>query len=176
MSNGASGTQASLRADKLWEEQGTFSLCRFGLVGDGEERSRLEAQAAQLAIQDHVRFTGFQAEPGKFLHIMSAFLLTSESEGMPLSLLEAWAVGVPVAAFRVGGLPELIQAGETGYLADFGNVDQLAGHIVHLIEHPQEAQVIADRCREVVRRRFDVATMAQAYDQRYRELWAGRQR
>lgn len=146
------------------------------LVGDGEERGKLEALAAQLGVIDQVRFTGFQTEPGKFLHIMSAFLLTSESEGMPLSLLEAWAVGVPVATFRVCGLPELIRTGETGYLAEFGNVDQLADQVIHLIEHHQEAQTIADRCRDEVRRRFDVATMARAYDSRYRELMAGRRR
>jgi glycosyltransferase involved in cell wall biosynthesis len=146
------------------------------LVGDGDERSKLEALAAQLGVIDQVRFTGFQAEPGKFLHIMSAFLLTSESEGMPLSLLEAWAVGVPVATFRVGGLPELIHHGETGYLADFGRVDPLADHVVHLIEQPKEAKAIADRCREVARRRFDVETMARAYDSRYRKLLTGRQR
>lgn len=146
------------------------------LVGDGEERSKLEALATQLGVIDQVRFTGFQAEPGKFLHLMSAFLLTSESEGMPLSLLEAWAVGVPVATFRVGGLPELIRHGETGCLADFGNIDQLADQVVDLIEHPKEAQTIADRCRDEVRRRFDVATMAKAYDSRYRQLIAGRRR
>jgi len=146
------------------------------LVGDGGERSKLEALAAQLGVQDHVRFTGFQSEPGQFLHIMSAFLLTSESEGMPLSLLEAWAVGVPVATFRVGGLPELIHHGETGYLAEFGNVDQLAEHVVHLLEHPKEAEAIANRCRDEVRQRFDVSTMARAYDSRYRQLFPGRRR
>ncbi|MFT3883493.1 MAG: glycosyltransferase [Gemmatales bacterium] len=140
------------------------------LVGDGEERNKLEALAAQLGVIDQVRFTGFQSEPGKFLHLMSAFLLTSESEGMPLSLLEAWAVGVPVATFRVGGLPELIRHGETGCLAEFGNVDQLAEQVIHLIEHPSEAQAIANRCRDEIRQRFDVATMARAYDTRYREL------
>lgn len=146
------------------------------LVGDGEERSNLESQAARLGVQDHVRITGFQEDSGKFLHLLSAFLLTSESEGMPLSLLEAWAVGVPVAAFRVGGLPELIRSGETGYLVDFGEINQLAKHVVYLIENPKEAQIIADRCREEVRRRFDVTTMAENYNQRYRKLWAGRRR
>ncbi|HQR06565.1 MAG TPA: glycosyltransferase [Gemmatales bacterium] len=141
------------------------------LVGDGDERSKLEALAAQLGVIDRVRFTGLQAEPGKFLHLMSAFLLTSESEGMPLSLLEAWAVGVPVVTFRVGGLSELVRHGETGYLADFGEVNQLADHIVRLIEHPKEAQAVANRCRDEVRHRFDVATMARAYDTRYRELF-----
>lgn len=146
------------------------------LVGDGEERSKLESIAVQLGVIDQVRFTGFQSEPGKFLHLMSAFLLTSESEGMPLSLLEAWAVGVPVASFAVGGLPELIRHSETGYLAEFGKVDQLAHLVVHLIVHPKEAQLIIDRCRDEVRQRFNVATMARAYDTRYRELLAGRRR
>lgn len=146
--------------------------CYLLLVGDGEDRQKLEAQAVSLGVAEKVRFTGFQSDPGKFLHLMSAFLLTSESEGMPLSLLEAWAVGVPVLAFAVGGLPELIQDGETGFLASFGDVKKMADQVDTLLHDADLTKNIVQRCREKVEHDFDVATMADQYDRRYRELLA----
>lgn len=144
------------------------------IIGDGPERAKLEALAVQLGVNERVRFLGFLPEPGRYLHLISAFLLTSESEGLPLALLEAWAVGVPVVAFRVGGLPELIDHGKTGFLADFSNVDQMADHIMYLLSHPEVAEQIKEQCRNVVRQKYDVRRMAQTYDQRYRELSAER--
>lgn len=154
--------------------QAQIPQCYLMLVGDGEERQKLEAEAERLGVAERVRFTGFQSEPGQFLHLMSAFLLTSESEGMPLSLLEAWAVGVPVLTFAVGGLPELIVPGETGYLAPFGDTQALAGHVVQLLRDPLAAKAMIQRCQEKVVRDFDVARMAEAYDSRYRALLKGR--
>lgn len=145
------------------------------VVGDGPKRKELEQQAKQLGVYDAIRFAGFQSEPGPFLHLMSAFLLTSESEGMPMSLLEAWAVGVPAISFRVGGLPELIHDGETGFLADFGDTEKMARHIVNLVDNGQLAQRLAAACRRQARERFDVKVMAKQYDDRYRQLLAGRQ-
>ncbi len=145
------------------------------IVGDGPKRLELEQQAKELGVYDAVRFAGFQSEPGPFLQLMSAFLLTSESEGMPMSLLEAWAVGVPAISFRVGGLPELIHDDDTGFLANFGDTEKMSRYIVNVVENGQLAQRLAAACRRQARERFDVKVMAKQYDDRYRQLLAGRQ-
>lgn len=144
--------------------------CHLIMVGDGEERTRLQSIAQEMGMATHVRFVGMQNEPADFLHLMSAFILTSESEGMPLSLLEAWTAGVPVFVFGVGGLPELVKEGETGYLASFGEVEQLAEKVVQHVEHPDRAKTLIERAQAKVWREFDVSTMAATYDQQYRTL------
>jgi glycosyltransferase involved in cell wall biosynthesis len=144
--------------------------CHLILVGDGEERARLETLAQELGIASHVRLVGMQKEPASYLHLMSAFILTSESEGMPLSVLEAWAAGVPVFVFGVGGLPELVKEGETGYLAPFGEVAQLAEKVVQHLLQADRAKSLIERCQAKVLCEFDVTSMATTYDQRYRTL------
>ncbi len=147
--------------------------CHLILVGDGEERAKLESLAQELGIATHVRLVGMQKEPAGYLHLMSASILTSESEGMPLSLLEAWASGVPVFVFGVGGLPELVKESETGYLAPFGEVAQLAEKVVLHLQHPDRAKPLIERCQAKVLHEFDVASMTATYDQRYRALAGG---
>jgi glycosyltransferase involved in cell wall biosynthesis len=146
--------------------------CHLILVGDGEERTRLESLAQEMGISDDVRFVGMQDKPADFLHLMSAFVLTSESEGMPLSLLEAWAVGLPVFVFAVGGLPELVKEGNTGYLATFGEVTVLAEKVIKHLKKPAVAKLLVERGRDKVLREFDIRSMAATYDQHYRALLA----
>ncbi|MFO0812249.1 MAG: glycosyltransferase [Gemmatales bacterium] len=147
--------------------------CHLLIVGDGEERANLEAQAQQMKLSEVVHFTGFQTNPAPALKLMSAFLLTSESEGMPLSILEAWGVGVPVAAFAVGGLPELLKNGETGSLAPFGDVNGLAQHVMQFLSHPEIAHSYINHTQQLVDAQFDVRNMARSYDTAYRELLGG---
>lgn len=147
--------------------------CRLVIVGDGEQRTKLESLARELGIAHHVHLVGMQKEPWAYLHLMSAFILTSESEGMPLSLLEAWAAGVPVFVFEVGGLPELVKEGETGYLAPFGELAQLANKVIVHLQQSEHARSLIERCQAKVLREFDVSSMATTYDQRYRALLTG---
>ncbi len=103
---------------------------------------------------------------------MDVFALTSRSEGMPLSVLEAWAAGVPGVASRVGGLPEMVEVGKTGLLVDAEDEDALVHAVRGLLVKPEWAQGIGLAGRELVRDRYDVRVMAAAYDRHYRELLA----
>src|SRR5438045_4631957 len=96
-------------------------------------RAELEKLVHELGIHARVHFSGYQSESGRFLHVMNVFALTSESEGMPLAILEAWAAGLPVVASRVGGLPELIEGTGTGILFNSGDVEELAASIAMLL-------------------------------------------
>src|SRR5207302_10208239 len=91
------------------------------VVGGGPRLSELQKVSDRLGVSSCVHLVGYQERPQRFLRLMDVFALTSRSEGMPLSVLEAWAAGVPVVASRVGGLPELVEHGRNGMLFNFGD-------------------------------------------------------
>jgi len=96
----SSGKNCCCRA--LAKMRGQFPEARLLLVGDGPERPRLEQEADTLGIRDRVCFAGYQPHPERFLQAMDVFALTSRSEGLPVSLLEAWAAG-PARGLFGGG-------------------------------------------------------------------------
>lgn len=140
------------------------------LVGDGPERHRLQQLAEDLDISDRVHFAGYQSRPEQFLHAMDIFALTSRLEGMPLAILEAWAAGLPVIASRVGGVPRMISAGQTGLLFDFGDEAALGESMSRLLESPDEARRLGEAGRDYVRSRYDLRVMADTYERHYRDL------
>ena len=96
------------------------------LVGDGPEFSRTQALVGELGLADRVRFVGVVDEVASLLSAADLLLLPSETESFGLVALEAMASGVPVVASRVGGLPEVVEHGVTGYLAPVGDVEAMA--------------------------------------------------
>jgi N-acetyl-alpha-D-glucosaminyl L-malate synthase BshA len=99
---------------------------RLLLVGDGPDRGRAEQSASEEGVSDRVWFLGKQDSVAELLACSDLFLLPSESEAFGLVALEALACGVPVIATRVGGIPEVVTDGDTGYLAPVGDVDGMA--------------------------------------------------
>ena len=104
---------------------------RLRLVGDGPDRASLEALAKELGLSDAVMFAGRLPEEDTLAEIARADLLVLPSfmEGLPIVLMEAMAVGVPVIASRVAGIPELVEDDETGLLFTPSNWDELASRI-----------------------------------------------
>ena len=88
------------------------------IVGDGPDRSTLEALARQLGVDGDVTFAGYQTNPMQWLETFDLFALSSDTEQLPISMLEAMACGIPVVATRVGDVPEIMPAVATGALAD----------------------------------------------------------
>lgn len=103
---------------------------RFALVGDGPLRSELEALAKQLNITDRVTFFGFRSDAPRFLAGFDYFCLSSKEEGLGTSLIDAMLLKIPVIATRAGGIPELIEDGQTGLLAEPQNPTHLAETIL----------------------------------------------
>jgi glycosyltransferase involved in cell wall biosynthesis len=137
------------------------------LVGDGDWQSKLEAQAATLGVASSVHFAGYQPNPEVCFRLMDVFALTSRSEGMPVALLEAWAAGLPVAASRVGGVPELMDDGRNGLLFDFPDVSGLMVALDRLLGDKDLRDSLGRAGREDVRKGFAVAQTAAKYEAMY---------
>jgi glycosyltransferase involved in cell wall biosynthesis len=140
------------------------------LVGDGPMLGPLKKQVEELGLESCVHFAGYQASPGRYLHAMDLFVLTSESEGMPLAVLEAWAAGLAVVASRVGGLPEFIDHGRNGLLYTFGDEEALVDSMAQLMENRQEAERLAGAGLQLVQSQYTLQRTAETYDAAYRLL------
>lgn len=140
------------------------------LIGDGPMRADLQELARKLNLADRVHFAGYRADPAPFVRSMSVFALTSRSEGMPLSVLEAWAAGVPVVASRVGGLPELIRQDSTGLLFESGSAPEFAASVLRVLGDGKLRGDLIAAARRRVQTEFDVRVMAARYAEFYHSL------
>jgi glycosyltransferase involved in cell wall biosynthesis len=143
---------------------------RLLLVGDGPLRADLQGLAARLGVGDAVHFAGYQSRPERFLGAMDVFALTSRIEGMPLAVLEAFAAGVPVVASRVGGVPEVVDSGNNGFVFEYGDETALVGRLLELLNGPELARHVGEAGRDSARSRYSAAVMAAAYHRHYLEL------
>jgi N-acetyl-alpha-D-glucosaminyl L-malate synthase BshA len=121
---------------------------RLILVGDGPERSECERLCRELGITEYVKFMGKQDSLPEILSIADLFFMPSQSESFGLSALEAMSCGVPVISSSVGGLPELNLHGETGYIAEFGDVERMAKYAVELFSEEKKYKLFQKNARE----------------------------
>jgi len=147
---------------------------RIALVGDGVERPRLESLAAGLGITDRVSFLGSRSDVGALLPGLDVFTLASRREGLPLSLLEALAAGVPAVTTAVGEMPRVL-AGGAGLTVPSGDVPGLGTALARAALDPAWRRSAGRAGRELVRARYSMDAMADAYVHSYRSaLGAGR--
>ncbi len=121
--------------------------CKLILVGDGPERYACEKLCRELKICDKVIFLGKIRNTSQVLKLADVFLLPSETESFGLAALEAMAVGVPVISSNTGGIPEVNIHGESGYLSNVGDVDDMAKNMIHLLQ-PNELEGFKKRALE----------------------------
>ena len=136
---------------------------KLQLVGDGPDRAALEALAAELDVAQAVTFVGRLSETETLAEIAGSDMLVLPSfmEGLPIVLMEAMALGVPVVASRVAGIPELVEDGVTGLLFTPSDWDALAGSIERLLDDKTLCDSIGQRAAEKVEAEFDARKSAQ---------------
>ncbi len=139
----------------------------FAWVGEGECRAALEGERARLGLEDRVHLLGFRRDALGLLAQFTIFALPSYLEGLCTSLLDAQALGVPVVATAVGGIPDAVEDGVTGRLVPPRDPEAMAGALLAALEHPEESARLAERGRQTVRA-FSVDRMVERTLEEYR--------
>jgi glycosyltransferase involved in cell wall biosynthesis len=169
-------TLATAAAEVISKHPGT----RFLIVGDNSlvdlNRSHYEKvlqKLNELGIADKFIFTGHRDDVIRLTAAMDICVLSTTREGFPLSVLEAMAMRKPVVATAVGGIPEIVEPGVTGYLHQRGNSKELADAIVSLIENPDEASRIGQTAYEHVRQQYSRQTFFDEISKAYSDVMRG---
>lgn len=139
---------------------------RLVLVGDGPDRDAAEREARALGVSSKVRCVGKVDDIAEALRSADLYLLPSQTESFGLSALEAMATGVPVVGTRVGGLPEVVEHGVSGFLGELGDVDGLARGAIDLLRDGARWQAASRAARERAAR-FDTAKVVPLYEEIY---------
>ena len=137
------------------------------LVGDGPERSRIEALVRELGLVDKVCFLGKQETFANVLQASDLFLLPSETESFGLSALEAMACGVPVIASNIHGIPEVVLHGETGFLSAVGDVDDMARNALLLLQDDSLRDRMSKAARSRAVANFEETLLIDRYEAFY---------
>lgn len=128
---------------------------RLWLIGDGADGENLKTMALDLGVSERVRFWGIRSDIPELLGQVDLLVQASHYEGLGIAIQEAMAIGVPVVASRIGGIPELIEHGKTGVMFPVGDVGALADEIVKVIEIDRaERDRVVRRARQFVENRF----------------------
>ncbi|MBN2183810.1 MAG: glycosyltransferase [Candidatus Krumholzibacteriota bacterium] len=143
---------------------------RFFIVGSGPLQPRLEEYASDLRISGHTVFTGYRADISKIMDEIDISVLSSDSEGLPIVILESMAAGTPVVSTSVGGIPELVVDGETGILVPPGNPEALAEAILNLVRDADLRHEMGKASRARVERHFSTGIMVEKYCAAYGKL------
>lgn len=136
------------------------------MIGDGPERQNAEELCRSLSMNNDIRFLGKQDQMDEILSIADLFLLPSQYESFGLSALEAMACGVPVISTNAGGLPEINIHGKTGFLSPIGDVSDMAGHALKILQDDDTLQQFKDAAITHART-FEKSRIIPLYEQLY---------
>jgi len=143
---------------------------RLSLVGEGPDQTAVQALAKELGLSGRVNFLGACGDVSRILAGANVFVLTSNWEGLPISILEAMRAGLPVIATDVGGVREAVVDGETGFLVDRGNLVMLRSRLQQLLGDPELRKKMGEAGRKRYLEYFTVEQMLEATLRVYTEV------
>lgn len=143
---------------------------RLVMVGDGPERSAVFYRAEQSGVSEHTVFVGKQANIPDYLGVSDIFLLPSELESFGLAALEAQACEMPVIATRIGGIPEVVNDGESGFLSDVGDIEKMAADTIKLLRDDEMRIGFGQRGRELAVERYSTSKIIPEYISFYEKV------
>lgn len=140
------------------------------LVGEGPEKEKIEKLVKELELTEHVLFTGKRSDMAELLAISDVMIHLSKQEAFGLVILEAMACGVPSVATAVGGMPEVIDDGENGFLVPYGNVDAAVSKVLRLLTDGALHSEFREHGIEAAKRKFCSTGIVEQYEQLYYEV------
>ncbi len=146
--------------------------CHFLLVGDGPLRGEVERQLKTDGLENHFILTGIRRDIPRMMSAMDVFLLTSLWEGLPRVIPQAMSMGVPVVANRADGTIEAIHQGETGYLSDPGNLDEMTEYCIKLLSEKEYRKEISRKGQIFAKNEFGLKHMISQIEELYENLLA----
>jgi glycosyltransferase involved in cell wall biosynthesis len=165
---GVKNTDDVLAAIRLLHDREVDAyLC---MVGDGPDRDGLERRAHELGITRRCLFLGYQEEVARFYAACDTIILPSVNEGTPVSAIESLAAGRPVVATRVGGVPDVVDDGEDGFLVEPGSTKELADRLEQLARDPELRERMGEHGRARMIDRYAVQRLVDDIDQLYQSL------
>jgi len=150
-----------------------FPKIKFLLIGeegDGKIKREIEELIAELGLNENIKLLGFREDVHRLLHLIDIFVLSSISEGLPLSVVEAMAASKPIVATDVGGLSEIVVNDRNGYLVKAKNPSALAEKISVLIKNKELRIDMGKAGRKIVEEKFSLKTMIDNYQNLYEKL------
>jgi glycosyltransferase involved in cell wall biosynthesis len=149
---------------------------RLLVVGDGDLMPQLKALADTLGVAPFAHLPGVRRDVPDVLNAFDVFALSSTTEGLPLVIPEAMATGLPVVSTRVGGIPDVIEEGETGFLVPTGDEAALRERLALLQADPDLARAVGARARAAAIARFSAERMQREYLELYERVLAGKRK
>ena len=149
---------------------------RFILFGEGKERAKLEARAAELGLRGKFLMPGLTAELDRYLAVADVVVLPSYTEGLPNVALEASAAGIPVVATAVGGTPEVVLHEETGLLVPSGQPQKLAEALIRLLQSEELRRTMGDAGQRRMQAHFTFEAQARQYETLFEKITAAKWR
>lgn len=147
---------------------------RFAIVGDGELNETLRGSADAVAAGDGLVWAGFRLDIPDVCFASDVIMLTSDNEGTPVSLIEAQAAGVPVVSTDVGGVRSVVVDGETGFVAESGDIDGLAKAVTSILDDSETAVRMAAAGRKRATDLYRLERLVDDHDRLYRSLLGSR--
>ncbi|BCS34706.1 glycosyl transferase family 1 [Luteitalea sp. TBR-22] len=144
----------------------------FVVVGDGERRQELERLVTEAGLQAVTHLLGWRADLARIYADLDVVTLTSRNEGSPVALIEAMACGRPVVSTRVGGVPDVVEHGVTGWLVDMDDAAALARTVLDVLAEPSRAALVARAGREHVKATYGAGRLVADIDALYTRLLA----
>lgn len=172
------GSIGRLSAEKgyrtLVQALGRFSKevgdARILIIGEGSERKALENLVKELGLFEKVMLPGYRKDARSYLPFFNVFVLPSLTEGLPITILEAMNVGIPIISTRVGGVPEVLGYGKGGLLVDKNNAQEIAEGILKVQREPELGRSLGEWAQAEVGKRYSSQQMVAGYNEIYRAV------
>jgi glycosyltransferase involved in cell wall biosynthesis len=140
------------------------------LVGDGPLRNEIEDLVVTRGLKKSVKFLGYQRNPSRYLRSAKCLVLPSIIEGLPSVILEAFQCRIPVVAYAVGGVSEIVLPGETGWLIGANDEQAFVSAMVEILEHPINTANSSECAYELVTKQYGLEEVAKRFSVLYSEI------